>query len=76
MINIKNDKGNYLEIFSNEFKILEHPNNMLWNTDENHVIAVDKVRYENGDYELSNIPAEPITEEELQYEGVQYGENR
>lgn len=75
MINIKNDKGHYLEIFSNEFKILEHPNGTLWNTDENHTIAVDKIRYENGDYELSGIPVEPITEERLQYEEVEDGTN-
>ena len=63
MTEIKTDNGHYIEIYDTEFKILEHPNGSLWNTDVDHPIAVDKVRYENGDYVESDVPAEPIVDE-------------
>ena len=56
MIQIKEDHGHYLEIYCTEFKILEKQNEQLWNAyDEDHCIAVDKKRYEKGDYVESDV---------------------
>lgn len=63
MIRIKTDNGHYVEIYDTEHKILEKANEVLWNTDEENPIAVDKKRYENGDYVESDVPAEPIVDE-------------
>lgn len=66
MIQIKREfiKGNIelLEIYDNEFKILEKPNNTLWNTDERHTIIITKSRIK--DYIESTIPAENFIENE------------
>ena len=62
MIQIKREFNNgvfdCLEIYDNEFKILETTNNQFWNTDENHPIVIKKDRL--NDYVASNINAEEI----------------
>lgn len=63
MIQLKEDFGHYVEIYDTEHKILEKDNGMLWNTDEENPIAVDKKRYENGGYIESDVPAEHIEKE-------------
>lgn len=63
MIQIKFDGGHYVEIYDTEHKILEKADGMLWNTDEENPIAVDKKRYENGGYVESDVPAELIEKE-------------
>ena len=67
MIQIKKEftKGNIelLEIYDNDFKILEKTNNTLWNTDENHTIIIVKNRIK--DYIESTIKAEKIIEDEI-----------
>lgn len=47
-----------LEIYDNEYKILETTNNQLWNTDEQHPIVIRKDR--RNDYESTLIFAEKI----------------
>lgn len=49
------------QIYDKEFKILEVSINQLWNTDEDHPIAVAKAR--RSDYVESTIKAEPIKDE-------------
>ena len=63
MIIIKSDNNHYLEIYDIEHKILEKANGSLWNTDKEHPIAVDKVRFNKGDYVSSEEKAEPIVDE-------------
>lgn len=68
---IKEDCGNYLYIYHEEYKIIEKQNGQLWNATEAEPIAVDKQRFENGDYAVSEeiieeyISEEPATEEEV-----------
>lgn len=39
------DKETFFEVYSDEGKvILEKPNNILWNTDKEHPIAISKLR--------------------------------
>ena len=54
----KEDCGHYVEIYDTEYKILEKANGMLWNATEENPIAVDKHRFENGDYVESEEPIE------------------
>lgn len=62
MINVKSEfkksKIELLEIYDNEYKILETTNNQLWNTDEQHPIVIRKDR--RNDYESTLIFAEKI----------------
>jgi len=66
MIQIKKEftKGNIelLEIYDNDFKILEKTNNTLWNTDESHTIIIAKNR--RDDYITSMIASEKIEDEQ------------
>lgn len=51
MIVIKRDCDWYLEIYSDAGKrILEIEDGNLWDTNEDEPIAVNKQRYENGEY--------------------------
>ena len=60
MIQIKREFNNgifdCLEIYDNEFKILEKTNGFLWNTNERHIIVVVKSRL--TDYEESTTPVD------------------
>lgn len=62
MIQVKSEfkkgKIELLEIYDNEYKILETTNNQLWNTDEQHPIVIRKDR--RNDYESTLIFAEKI----------------
>ena len=62
MIQVKSEfkKGEIelLEIYDNEYKILETTNNQLWNTDEKNPIVIRKDR--RDDYVSSTIIAEKI----------------
>lgn len=64
MIQIKQEFNNgifdCLEIYDNEYKILETTNNQLWNTNEQYTIIIKKDRL--NDYVSSNIIAEQIEE--------------
>ena len=68
----KEDCGHYYKIWHEEFKILEKQNSELWNAYDNdkHSIAVDKARFEKGDYVLSEVPVE-IEEEPTEPEIVE-----
>lgn len=61
MIEIKFDDETSLDIYDTEYKILEKTNGLLWNATEEQPISVDKQRYYNGDYVLSEEPLE-VTE--------------
>ena len=60
MIQIKREFNNglfdCLEIYDNDFKILEKTNRFLWNTNERHTIVVTKSRL--TDYEESATPVD------------------
>jgi len=75
MIQIKREFNNgvfdCLEIYDNEFKILETTNNQFWNTDENHPIIIKKDRL--NDYVASNINAEEI--KDVNIEDLQIDKN-
>lgn len=75
MIQIKREFNNgvfdCLEIYDNEFKILETTNNQFWNTDENHPITIKKDRL--NDYVASNINAEEI--KDVNIEDLQIDKN-
>lgn len=75
MIQIKREFNNgvfdCLEIYDNEFKILETTNNQFWNTDENHPIIIKKDRL--NDYIASNINAEEI--KDVNIEDLQIDKN-
>ena len=62
MIQVKSEfkkgKIELLEIYDNEYKILETTNNQLWNTDEKNPIVIRKAR--RDDYVSSTIIAEKI----------------
>lgn len=58
MIETKNEFDTYLEIYDEEFKILETTNGHLWNTNERSPISIAKSRI--NDYVESDIPAEEI----------------
>lgn len=62
MIQVKSEfkkgKIELLEIYDNEYKILETTNNQLWNTDEKNPIVIRKARQD--DYVSSTIIAEKI----------------
>lgn len=64
MIKIKREFNNklikLLEIYDNEFKILERSNSSLWNTDENHPIVIAKSRL--NDYVSSMVASEKIND--------------
>lgn len=49
-----------LEIYDNEFKILERSKSLLWNTDENHPIVIAKSRL--NDYVSSMVASEKIND--------------
>lgn len=49
-----------LEIYHNEYKILEKTNGTLWNTDIDHPITIAKSR--RDDYVVSNKAIEPFDE--------------
>ena len=75
-IQIKKDGGHYLEIYHPEFKILEKENNELWNATEEQPIAVDKIRFNNGDYVLSDERVEShIVVDEMADENQEYYED-
>ena len=69
------DMGHYYKIWHPEFKILEKQDGELWNAYDNdeHSIAVDKARFEKGDYILSEVPVE-IEEvvDEVEFENKEY----
>lgn len=77
MIQIKREFNNgvfdCLEIYDNEFKILETTNNQFWNTDENHPIVIKKDRL--NDYVSSNINAEEIKDVNIDIEDLQIDKN-
>lgn len=66
MIQIKRETKNkvmeLLEIYDNDYKILEKTNGILWNTDMEHPITIAKSRMK--DYIESKVVAEKIIEEE------------
>ena len=60
----KEDMGHYYFIYSKDgTKILEVQNNFKWNSDADHKLAVDKKRYENGDYVPTDEPITPFPKE-------------
>lgn len=63
MIQIKFEDETSLDIYDTEYKILEITNDILWNATEEEPISVDKKRYNNGDYVLSEEPIEIIKKE-------------
>lgn len=75
MIQIKREFNNgvfdCLEIYDNDFKILETTNNQLWNTNEENPITIKKDRL--NDYVASNINAEEI--KDVNIEDLQIDKN-
>lgn len=67
MIQIKREFNNgvfdCLEIYDNEFKILETTNNQLWNTNEENPVTIKKDRY--NDYIVSDVKSEEIKNETI-----------
>lgn len=67
MIQIKREFNNgvfdCLEIYDNDFKILETTNNQLWNTNEENPVTIKKDRY--NDYIVSDVKSEEIKNEEF-----------
>lgn len=67
MIQIKREFNNgvfdCLEIYDNDFKILETTNNQLWNTNEENPITIKKDRYD--DYIVSDVKSEEIKNETI-----------
>lgn len=67
MIQIKREFNNgvfdCLEIYDNDFKILETTNNQLWNTNEENPITIKKDRY--NDYIVSDVKSEEIKNETI-----------
>lgn len=67
MIQIKREFNNglfdCLEIYDNDFKILETTNNQLWNTNEENPITIKKDRYD--DYIVSDVKSEEIKNEKF-----------
>ena len=61
-----NGKFDCLEIYNDEYKILEISNKQYWNTNEKHPIVIKKDRLQN--YVLSNIPATPFEDDEEEIE--------
>ena len=66
-IQIKKDGGHFYEIYHPMFKILEKQNEILWNATEENPIAVDKERFNNGDYIIS----EKLIEENVSRETIE-----
>lgn len=61
MIIIKQKYENYIEIYSNSNKkIYEEKIDTYWNNSETNPLAVDKIRYENGEYVESEIENDKI----------------
>lgn len=63
MIQKKFEDETSLDIYDTEYKILETTNGLLWNATEEEPISVDKQRYNNGEYVLSEEPIEIIKKE-------------
>lgn len=73
MVQIKFEDETSLDIYDTEYKILEKTNGLLWNATKEQPISVDKKRYNNGDYVLSEEPLDVV--EEVEKPQVQAEEN-